>query len=120
MYTSGRIRPRPARMFVLQVLGQARLLGRAHEQAELGTAPEDVFGAGRPFLLAEIVHFPCIEAGAQVFAEVSQFTDVAQQVPAAAAVEVGPAPGDVGGQPAEAGAELFHQGAAAFHLFATR
>ncbi|MNF04783.1 hypothetical protein D3C80_2043730 [compost metagenome] len=78
------------------------MLASAHEQAQLGATPEDVFGADGPFLLAEIIHFPRVEAGPQVFAEVGQLSHVAQQVPAAAAVEVDPTPGDVGGQPTEA------------------
>ena len=102
----------------LQVLLQAGLLRRGHEQAELAAPPEDIGAAASPFLAAQVIHLAGIEPGAEVFAEVGEVVHAVEQAPAAAAVAGRPASGQAGRQPAMARAERFDQGALAVQLLA--
>ena len=47
-------------------------------QAELAAPPEHVFGAGRPFLAAQIVDFRLAEPGAEIAPQIAPVAGVAQ------------------------------------------
>ena len=65
----------------VQIKRQMLLFLSGSEQAQLGTAPQDVLSIQRPLLAAQVVDFSAIKAAADVFSHITQCIDTFQQPP---------------------------------------
>ncbi len=90
------------------------------DQAELGAAPEDVVRAGRPFLTAQIIHFPRVQVLAYQLAQLVHRARFAQHAPDPAAVKACPAPRQRQVDALDLRHQLFGQRIGAAQVFAAR